>query len=222
MNRTPVILFGASGHAKVIVDIFRKNDTYHLIGIIDATLPKASNFCELPILGNDDDLMDITTAHPDAQYFIAVGDNWVRHRIYEKLSASFPSISFANAIHPSSNIAENVEFGQGIAVMAGAVINSSSRVGDFAIVNTNASVDHDGAVGKYASIAPGVTLGGKVTVGDFAAVSIGATVKHNITIGEHALIGAGSVVVRDVAELSVSYGVPCRHIRFRKMGDPYL
>jgi sugar O-acyltransferase (sialic acid O-acetyltransferase NeuD family) len=222
MNLTPVILLGASGHAKVIIDIFRRDAQHEVVGIIDATLPKASTFYEIPILGKDVDLIDITKAYPNALYFIAVGDNWVRHRIYEKLIAAFASITFANAIHPSASIAENVELGQGIAVMAGAIINSASSIADFAIINTKASIDHDGYIGKFASIAPGATLGGKVNVGDFAAVSIGATVKHNTIIGQHALVGAGSVVVKDVSDFSISYGVPCRHIRFRKVGDPYL
>jgi acetyltransferase-like isoleucine patch superfamily enzyme len=36
------------------------------------------------------------------------------------------------------------------------------------------------------------------------------------------VIGAGALVISDIAPFSVSYGVPARHIRFRKHGDKYL
>jgi acetyltransferase-like isoleucine patch superfamily enzyme len=53
-------------------------------------------------------------------------------------------------------------------------------------------------------------------------VGIGAVVRHGVRIGEWSVIGAGAVVLEDVPELVVAWGVPSRVVRARKRGDRYL
>ena len=45
---------------------------------------------------------------------------------------------------------------------------------------------------------------------------------HGIAIGENTVIGAGAVVVADIPADVVAYGNPCRVIRPRRLGEPYL
>jgi len=44
-------------------------------------------------------------------------------------------------------------------------------------------------------------------------VGVGAVLLPGVEIGEEAFVGAGSIVTRDVAARSVSYGAPARHVR---------
>jgi acetyltransferase-like isoleucine patch superfamily enzyme len=74
----------------------------------------------------------------------------------------------------------------------------------------------------YASLAPGVAAGGDCRIGQFAAVGIGASLAHGRTVGEHAVVGAGAVVMKDVPEREVWYGVPARFVRGREPGEAYL
>ena len=38
-----VVIFGCSGHAKVVVDILESNEDYRLIGFIDRSIPENTN-----------------------------------------------------------------------------------------------------------------------------------------------------------------------------------
>ena len=106
--------------------------------------------------------------------------------------------------------------------MPGAIISANAEIGEFCIVNTKASLDHDGIMGAFSSLAPAVTVGGEVVINAFAAVLLGANIIHSISIGEHSVIGAGSLVLRDVPDRVVAYGLPARIIRTRQPGEPYL
>jgi acetyltransferase-like isoleucine patch superfamily enzyme len=90
------------------------------------------------------------------------------------------------------------------------------------LLGTKASIDHDGVMGDYASLAPGVTTGGGVTIGTMSAVLLGANVIHGITIGEHTVVGAGALVLRDVPDRVVAYGVPAKVVAPRTESAPYL
>jgi acetyltransferase-like isoleucine patch superfamily enzyme len=93
---------------------------------------------------------------------------------------------------------------------------------DTFIVNTKASLDHDGIMGASSSFAPAVTAGGEVTIKPFAAVLLGANIIHGISTGEHSVVGAGSLVLSNVPDRVVAYGLPARIIRTRQPGEPYL
>lgn len=218
-----IIVFGASGHAKVVIDILEKSGRWEIVGIVDGKQSGAAgSVFGHDILGADEDLPGIVEKMDVVHGIIAVGDNFLRNRIHQKILNLCPGFKFGTAVHPDSSIARGVTIGDGTVIMAGAVINSDAKVGRFCIVNTNASLDHDSHLDDFASLAPGAVLGGNVTVGPFSAVSLGAMVKHGVTIGGHAVVGAGSIVMRDVPGLSVSYGQPCRFVRSRKPGDSYL
>jgi len=218
-----IVIFGSSGHSRVIIDIIEKENKYSISGLLDDKFESPGTvFFGYELLGNISSLRDVIKEKDIHGGIIAIGDNWIRFKVMEKILAMVPDFNFITTIHPSAVLARNVTIGKGTAVMAGAVINSDSKIGDFTIINTSSSVDHDNIIEDFASIAPGVTTGGNVNVGKYGAVSLKAGIIHGITIGEHTVIGAGSVVLKDIPPFSVAYGVPAKIIRERKKGERYL
>ncbi len=222
MEKKAIFIVGASGHAKVIIDILENEGVYEIIGLIDSFKNNGEEVLGYKVMGKEENLPELIKKHEGASVIIAIGDNWVRHLVKEKLMKLAPEVTFATTIHPSAQIAKHVKIGKGVVIMAGAIINSESVIEDFVIVNTKASIDHDGLLKSFSSLAPGVTLGGNVTVGNYASVSIGATVKHNISIGNHAVIGAGAVLLHNCGDNVIMYGVPAKEIRKRVPGEKYL
>ena len=104
-------------------------------------------------------------------------------------------------------------------VVAGAVLNAESVIGQNVIINTLAGVDHECVIGDGAHIGPGAHLGGGCRVGRGTWIGIGACVKDRIAIGENSIVGAGAVVLNDIPSGVIAYGVPAKVVRKRILDD---
>ncbi|PXX28377.1 acetyltransferase [Arenibacter sp. ARW7G5Y1] len=217
-----ILIIGASGHAKVIVDIIEKQKQYNIYGFLDTFKKKGDKLFEYTILGSENDLNEIVEKNNISGCFIAIGDNCTRKIMSRKISTLNPNLKFINAIHPSSIIGKEVTLGHGIAIMPGVVVNSDSKIGDFCILNTNSSLGHDGVMNDYSSISSGVRTGGNLKLNECSAISIGATIIENIVIGRDTIIGAGSLVTKNIPSEVVAYGIPAKIIKSRRADDKYL
>lgn len=204
-----VVILGAGGHARVVIDVLRRQSLHEIVGLLDAARAGAT-VDGLPVLGGDErlpELRDSGVTHG----LVGVGavkDPQLRVRLYERLrTAGFTAVT---AVHPAAIVAAGVAIGAGTAVMAGAVINPGASVGENVIINTGAIVEHDCSIAAHAHVSPGAVLCGAVRVGAAAHVGAGSTVREGVTIGEGATVGAGAVVVADVDPWTLVVGVPAR------------
>jgi len=205
----PVIVMGAGGHAKVIIDMLIDRNDCRLAGCV-TNETGAADLLGLPRLGNDDDLARLL-ASGLGRVFVAIGDNRVRaERLQHVRGLGF---TIVNAISRHAIVSARATLGVGVAIMPGAVINVDAIVSDGAIINTGATVDHDCRIGLCAHIAPGTHLAGTVTVGEGTFVGVGTSVIPRRSIGAWSTIGAGSAVVRDIGDGVTAVGVPARVIR---------
>lgn len=217
-----ILLLGSSGHAKVVIDIIEKENIFKIAGIIDPTLQPNIQIMGYPILGKESDIPNIIKKNNISGFLVAIGDNCLREKVVTNVKEICPTLPFVSTIHPSANIGKNVTIGCGTVIMAGTVINPDSNVGEFCIINTNASLDHDCSLGNFSSLAPRVVTGGNCIIGDRCAIGIGAVLTHGISIGKDTVIGAGSLVMENFGDCIVAYGSPAKKIRDRKFGDKYL
>lgn len=221
-NKKSIVVIGASGHAKVVIDLLEKEDRHQILGLIDTHKSVGESLFGYEVLGTDDYLPVLVNNRNISGGIIAIGDNWKRHLMAGKIRLLVPDFKFVSAVHPSAAVARGVTIGEGTVLMAGAVVNSDSRIGKFCILNTNTSLDHDCVMEDFSSLAPNAATGGNVTIGEFSAVSMGASIAHGIFIGEHTVIGAGGLVLENIPDHCIAYGVPAKVIRQRGEGDRYL
>lgn len=207
MPDRPVLIVGAGGHAKVVIELLRAM-SIPIAGLIDQDRTKQA--LGVACVGADEDLPRLRAEGLD-RAFVAIGDNRRRLDLGRGLVAG--GFELVNAVSPNAVISPSVALGRGVAVMAGAVINAEARIGDLAIVNTGAVIDHDCVIGEGAHLAPGSTLAGSIDVGEGAFVGVGASVIPGMRIGAFATVGGGACVVRDVAPAATVVGVPARPIR---------
>ncbi|MEO6376629.1 MAG: hexapeptide transferase, partial [Caulobacteraceae bacterium] len=131
----PVVVVGAGGHAKVVIELIRAEGRYEVVALLDAdTTPR--QVLGVEVVG-DDDALPRLRVDGIANAFIALGGNALRLKVGGRARAA--GFELVNAISPMAVISPTARIGAGVAVMAGAVINAEARVEDFAIVNTNAS-----------------------------------------------------------------------------------
>ena len=222
MNKPKVLIFGSSGHAKVIIDIFEKENMYEIIGLLDSYRSIGEKTLGYPVIGTYNTIPKEILALKNLSLFIAIGDNWERQQVFKKIINLIPNAEFVNAIHPSSQIGKNVTIGKGVSLMAGSIVNSDSLIGDFTILNTNASLGHDSKMSDFSSLGSRAVTGGHVMIGDFSAISIGATLVNKLSIGKHSIIGAGSLLMKDCGDNKIMYGVPAKIIRNHPKGEKYM
>jgi len=218
-----IAVIGAGGHAHVVIDIVRKRGEDQVVGVLDTLSPLSGRVFGVPTLRDEDELLSALHRSSADAVIVAIGDNWARGRVTRRLQAATGgAVRLATAIHPSAQIGQDSEIGAGSVIAPGAIVGPGSRIGEGCIVNTGAAIDHDSTMGDYASLAPGVTAGGNVVVGEFSAVCIGATLSHKIVVGPHSVVGAGAVVLRDVPDHVVAWGIPARVVHARVEGERYL
>ena len=208
----PLVVFGGSGHARVIIDGARRCGTYELVGILDLQRPAGEMVDGLMILGGDAKLAELRAKRPSLSGIVGVGDNGQRRKVVEAILVAAKDFIFATVVHPAAVVAADVRIGAGSFVAAGAVINTGTRIGQHAVVNTNAGVDHDCLIDDFGFIGPGAALAGNVKIYRHCFIGTGAVITPNITIGADAVVGAGAVVLRDVAPGSTMVGVPAQPI----------
>ena len=208
----PLVIWGASGHARVVADIVRLSGIFQVLGFLDNVNPgrKGTSFCGATILGGEEQLEPLRRENV-RHLIVGIGD--CRARLTLAATAVGFGFELATAIHPNATLAQDVAVGLGTVIMAGSVINPGAVIGDNVIVNTSSSVDHDCRVENGAHIGPGVHLGGGVTIGQGTWVGIGAVIRDGIRVGRGSVIGAGAVVLRDIPDEVIAYGVPAEVMR---------
>lgn len=177
-------LYGASGHAKVIIDILKANGVL-IDGLIDDN-PDVTDLQGYPVFHQKENPFPL---------IISIGNNGIRKRISERLIGPY-----GKAIHPSSVISPSATIGDGTVVMQGTIVQANAWIGKHCIVNTGASIDHECQVGDFVHVSPHCTLCGNVHVGEGTWVGAGSTVIQGVHIGHWSVIGAGTVVTKDIPD----------------------
>ena len=201
-----MIIYGASGHGKVIIDIVNSMNGQAIDFIIDDD-PSIINIKGLNVLHS------LTDEMTGKELIVAVGNNRIRKKIVEKVSNPF----IKAIIHPSAIISEDIKVGKGTVVMPNATINSSSIIGDHCIINTAATIEHDANFSDFVHISPGATITGNVNIGEGTQIGAGATVIPGVSIGKWVTVGAGAVIINDIPDYAVVVGSPGRIIKYNNV-----
>jgi len=206
-----VVIIGAGGHGKVVLDVLRAMGKYAIKGFIDADTGKSGQeVMGVPILGAIH-LLPKLKKQDVRGAIVAIGDNRVRRSYADQVLES--GLELINAIHPSAVVSQSAKIGRDVLVAAGGIIGAEARIGDDVIINTGAVVDHECLIGRGAHIGPAAALAGRVEVGEGAFIGIGAKIVPCMKIGAHAVVGAGAVVLEDVAAGATVAGVPAKMIK---------
>ncbi len=207
-----LILWGAGGHGKVILDAAKAMDVFDKITFVDdAQDGSPGRF----LWSGGSEFRSVFPA-PRMRIpgsVVSIGDNRVRAACFEK--ALSHGLSPATIVHPSALIANSAHLGEGTVVMPAVVVNAGAEIGRNCILNTAAIIEHDCRIGEHVHISPGVLLAGGVTVESLAHVGIGAIAIPGSQIGAGSIVGAGAVVIYPVPPGVTVVGIPAKPIARR-------
>jgi acetyltransferase EpsM len=197
-----LLVVGAGGHAKVVIDAAEEAG-FEIAGVI----------------GTDDDPREVlghtvSRDHrllPADGFIVAIGDNALRARRFTEFREA--GLSPASVVHPSAILGRDVAIDDGVFIAAGVIVNTGAHIGDDSILNTGCSVDHDCVIGKHCHVGPQAALCGAVTLGEGVLLGVGSCAAPRSCVGEWTVVGAGAAVVDDLPARSVCLGVPARATR---------
>jgi len=210
MNNNLLIL-GAGGHAKVVLETAKELNLYKSFGFLDDLVDNENNNEKLlknfyPLLGKISDYKKKNLFMDYQNAFVAIGDPHKRLKLIFELKRH--SFKVPNLIHPSAYVSKSAVIGEGSVIMANAVVQSNVKIGSGVIVNTSAIVEHDTSLSDGVHICPGVNLAGEIKIGYCSWIGIGSSIVQGIAIGSRVTIGAGSVVLKNIEDSATAVGIP--------------
>lgn len=217
-TRPRIVVLGAGGHGRVVLDILHQAARYEVCGFLDNNADMHGRRVDgVEVLGGVGELPDWAERLDLRGAIIAVGDNGLRRALARRIEAA--GLEPVSAVHPSAAVARSAIIGRNAVIAAGVVLCAHCQVGDSVILNTGSIVDYQTMIGEGCHVCPGVRVAARVKIESGAFLGIGATVIPEVVIGYEAVVGAGSVVIDDVAPMSTVVGVPARPIRRAAAGE---
>lgn len=205
MNK--VGIFGCAGFARECADIAYAMGLHPILIAYEANEKAA-------LKGDYDCLLESELpANHTLPLAIGIGDNGVRQKIAER----YFEREFINLIHPSATFGYQqrnaVDQQRGLIIAAGVRLTNQIALGDFCILNLNATIGHDCILDAFVNVAPGANISGNVHIqsgcwiGTNAAINQGSE-SAKLIIGENTIVGSGSVVTKPCDSNAVYAGVP--------------
>lgn len=209
-----IVLVGAGGHCKVIIDIIKSMRKYEIVCITDSK-GVGDKIFDIPIIGSDEVLPQVYKGGV-RNAFVCLGsinNIGFRDKIYYKLRKI--GYEVPKLIHNKAIVSPYAKIEDGTCVMAGAVVNAGAVIQENCIINTSSIIEHDCVIGRNSHISPGANLAGGVKIGDNSHVGMGASIIQGVTIGTNVVIGAGAVVLEDLKDNVTAVGIPSKIIKCR-------
>lgn len=206
-----LILVGAGGLAREVVEAVDVGDRYRILGIVDddPTL-HGTSIAGLPVFGGIDELYWDHSSY----VVLCVGHGKTRRAIVEKLAAhDIGRSQYATIVHPSVHVPASCFIGVGSILLAHVALTADARIGRHVVAMPNVTVTHDDVVDDFVTLCAGVSLAGDVSVGPGAYLGANASVREHLRIGVDSTLGMGASLIDDLPDGETWAGVPARPIR---------
>ena len=209
-----IVIWGATGQAIVLEELLSGTST-KIEAFFENDTHVNSPIVGVPIYYGEigfNQWLELNEDRTNYYYLVAIGGNngTTRCKIGEMLKAA--NLRPYTAIHRTAFVANNAIIGEGTQILAHSNVCARVRIGNYCIINTAASIDHECIIGNNVHIGPGAKLAGQIIIGDNSFIGINATILPRIIIGNNVTIGAGSVVTKYVPDNSIIIGNPGKQI----------
>ena len=195
-----VIVFGAGGHGKTLIELIREVGQLELVGVVDDRLARGSDVLGVRVLGNRDDLASIRRDGIGLAANAIGGISNMASRVEVSQALAARGFVLPALIHPTAFVEASASIGEGAQILAHSYVGSDAVVGKGVIVNTGAVVSHDCVLEDHVNLSPGCLLAGGITVGEATLLGMGVTTYLGIDIGANVRAGNGAIITSPVPD----------------------
>ena len=189
-----ILLIGCGGHAKSIIDILDTNSEWKLYGLIGLENEVGKKILDFPIIGNDNDLMELRKKFEYA--FLSIGQIGLSKKrkmmtdYLEKLNYEFPILKSKFSI-----VSKYSSIDCGTLVGHNTIINSNTKIGKQCIINNKSLIEHDVVIENFCHISTGAIVNGGVSIGEGSFIGSGSIIREGIIIPPNTVISAGKRIM---------------------------
>jgi sugar O-acyltransferase (sialic acid O-acetyltransferase NeuD family) len=218
-ERKKVVIIGAGGFAREVLDIFDAcndaGDHYVVLGyVVESPFGAPGAIVnEKPILGG---LEWLDRHHRDVFVICGVGAPELRRRLV--LETAKRGARFCSVLHPSVQMSRRNSIGSGVIIAAGCILTNQIQIGDHVQINLDCTIGHDAIISDFVTVSPGTHISGNVTIRTGCNIGTGVNIINRLEIGEWSVIGAGSTIIRNVPPNTTVVGVPGKVVTQREDG----
>lgn len=208
-----MLIIGAKGLAKELLEIFHKNNELdNLVFYDDINEDELRIFYKkFPILKNIEEAKEYFFKH-DNSFTIGIGNPFLRKKMYHKFSEIGGKFKTTISKHAIMSSYDTV-IGEGCNILAGSIFSNSIVLGRGCLIYYNAVVTHDCLIGDFVEISPGAKILGGVQIGNYCQLGANSIILPKVKIGNNVIVGAGAVVTKNLPDNCVAVGVPAKIIK---------
>ena len=200
-----MIVLGAGGHAKEVLDILIENNYSKEIIFYDNLIKSEKKLYDKYIVTNTLENL----YYKQDEFIVAVGNVKLRQKL-----ASIATKHNLRRVGIRSNSLKigfvNVDIDSTVDIMHNVIISSDVKIQKDTLINRNVSIHHDVIIGENCVISPGVQLLGGCEIGNNVFIGAGANIFPKVKIEDDSVIGAGSLVNKSISKSSIVFGNPAR------------
>lgn len=195
-SNRPLIVLGAGGHAKAVLDAAVSQGYSNFRGFLADSTPREGHTSGLDHLGMIGDFRKYIDTCSFVLGIGRVGRSPERNKILNSLFSEGARLQ--TIVAKAAYVSPRAEVGEGSVILHGAVINAGAVIGRGCIINSQALVEHDSTVGDYSHISTGALVNGGCNIGADVFLGSGAIVFDHIRVSDRSIIPAGAVVRESV------------------------
>lgn len=207
-----IVIIGAGGFGREVLqwikDINKVKPTWNIVGFLDDNLNALDGFvCDYKVVGTIQDWQP----KESERFVMAVANPKTKQVIAENMKAK--GAIFTSLIHPTAQISDISQIGEGLVMYPNSVITVNTRIGDF-VSFLSSGMGHDGEIGDYSTISSYCDITGGVKLGKRVFLGSHVTIIPQRKIGDDVYIAAGSVVVTNIKDGTRVFGNPAKKMDF--------
>jgi sugar O-acyltransferase (sialic acid O-acetyltransferase NeuD family) len=193
-----VILYGAKGGAKMVLDTIRGCKQFNVVGLVDSILPLDSIFFGIKVIGSEKDLNKICSNRCNNVIIsFSNKDNLkFRENVITKLTDM--GFNFPNIISSSSFIEPSASIGKGNFIASNVYIGSDTKIGSWNFFNPGSTICHDVSIGNNNHFSSGTTISGYVQILNNCCFGLNTGVVNGVIIGN-------DFILKDFENLKCSF-----------------
>lgn len=207
-----MIIIGAKGHAKEILDLFENQNRIENLFFFDdysKDLPKIL-FDKFKIIKTENEVKEIFKQ--DNKFALGLGGVLNRKILFEKF-IKLGGNPFSVISNNTTIGSYNVFLGKGLNIMHNVSVFNDVTIGNGTLLNSFVSVHHDCEIGQFCEISPGARILGRVKIGKYTSIGSNAVILPDVVVGNNVTIGAGAVVTKNTDDNATYVGIPAKKIK---------